>query len=65
MTIVIDKWDLQAELIDRMGKLSTKELCVLAEHMLGTGHTSLGYTMVMGEKTDAILKEIKNETTND
>jgi hypothetical protein len=33
--------------------------------MLGTGHTSLGYTMVMGEKTDAILKEIKNETTND
>ena len=65
MTIVIDRWDLQAELADRMCKLSTEELCVLAEHMLGTGHTSLGYTMVMGEKTDAILKEIKNETTND
>ena len=64
MTIVIDRWDLQAELTDHLCKLSASDLCVLAEHMLGTGHTSLGYTMVMGEKTDAILKEIKNETTN-
>jgi len=59
MTIIIDRWDLQAELADRMCKLSTEDLCVLAEHMLDTGHTSLGYTMVMGEKTDAILKEVK------
>jgi hypothetical protein len=65
MTIIIDRWDLQGELANIMCKLSTSDLCVLAEHMLGTGHTSLGYTMVMGEKTDAILKEIKNETTND
>jgi hypothetical protein len=56
---------LQAELTDHLCKLSASDLCVLAEHMLGTGHTSLGYTMVMGEKTDAILKEIKNETVND
>jgi len=59
MTIVIDRWDLQAELTDKLCKLSTEELCVLAEHMLDTSHTSLGYTMVMGEKTDAILKEKK------
>ena len=59
MTIIIDRWDLQDELTDKLCKLSTEELCVLAEHMLDTSHTSLGYTMVMGEKTDAILKEKK------
>jgi|TARA_R110000796_G_scaffold123189_2_gene237507 hypothetical protein len=59
MTIIIDRWDLQAELADRMCKLSTEDLCVLAEHMLDTGHTSLGYTMVLGDKVDAILKEVK------
>jgi hypothetical protein len=42
-----------------MCKLSTEDLCVLAEHMLDTGHTSLGYTMVLGDKVDAILKEVK------
>jgi len=61
MTIIIDRYDLLTELENKMNRLSTDELCVLAEHMLDTSHTSLGYTMVMGNKADAILKE----TTDD
>lgn len=60
MTIVIDRYDLMDELTNKMCTLSTEDLCVLAEHMLGTGHTSLGITKVMGDKVDAILKEIKD-----
>ena len=59
MTIVIDRCDLTYELVEKLNTLSTDALCTLAEHMLGTGHTSLGYTMVMGENIDAILKEKK------
>ena len=59
MTIIIDRWDLQYELADKLNTLSTDDLCVLAEHMLDTGHTSLGVTIVLGNKVDAILKEKK------
>jgi hypothetical protein len=61
MTIIIDRYDLLTELENKMNRLSTDELCVLAEHMLDTSHTSLGYTMVMGNKADAILKEITDD----
>jgi len=59
MTIIIDRCDLTYELVEHINTLSTDALCTLAEHMLGTGHTSLGVTMVLGNKADAILKEKK------
>ena len=61
MTIIIDRCDLTYELVEKLNTLSTDALCTLAEHMLDTGHTSLGVTMVLGNKVDAILKE-KKET---
>ena len=61
MTIVIDRVDLTYELVEAIAKLSAENLCVLAEHMLDTSHTSLGKIMVMGDRVDAILKETSDD----